>query len=571
MANKTEAQMNAPLAPRALAWPLSWSLSERWFVGLTIAFVLVVTSMPYVYGYLSTPPGKQYMGIMLDVPDHAQYFSWMRELSTANLASNKMTPEPNRPVFFNLLWWGLGRLNLVLGLGYAGMFQLLRVVAIILFLLLAYRMCKWFLKDRLMSQAAFLVIAFTSGLGWLLVALKYITRGDLLLPLDVYVAEGNTFLGMLGYPHFIAALLYVFVFDLILRGQAKGQIRYAVGAGLVALFLGWQHTYDLVSVYGVLAAYGLLLILRDRRLPWYVIKSGLIVGALSCWPAIYSVMLTSLDPVWKGVLAQFSNAGVFTPNPLQLPILLGIPFLLAIYTVIRDNPLKLKGVPDNDLFILGWFLVSFVLVYLPVDYQIHLLNGWQVPMAILATGGLFRYILPLVEKKLHSRPALQKRKLNDPEFLRRALAGLLVLVILPTNLYLWAWRFVDLSRHDYPYYLYQDEISAMNWLDTNVKPDDVVFSSLTTGQYIPAMTGAHAYLAHWAETLDFFHKSDVVNEFYSTSSSTAQREQILKAGKVNYVFFGPAERQIGDISLSSIPDLVPVFTSGLVSVYRVQN
>ncbi len=415
------------------------------------------------------------------------------------------------------------------------------------------------------------MIAFTSGLGWLLVALKYITRGDLLLPLNVYVAEGNTFLSMLGYPHFVAALLYVFVFDLILRGQKKGQIRYAVGAGLVALFLGWQHTYDLVSVYGVLAAYGALLTLRDRRLPMYIVKSGLIVGVLSCWPAIYSVMLTSLDPIWKGVLAQFSNAGVFTPNPLQLPLLLGIPLLLAIYTVVRDNPLKLKKVQDNDLFILGWFLVGFVLVYLPVDYQIHLLNGWQIPMAILATGGVFRYILPFVKKKLQSRPALQKRKLNDPEILRRSLAGLLVLVILPTNLYLWSWRFLDLSRHDYPYYLYQDEISAMSWLDTHVKPDDVVFSSLTIGQYIPAMTGAHAYLAHWAETLDFFHKSDVVNEFYSTGDSAAQREQILKDGKVSYVFYGPAERQIGDISLSSVPDLVPVFTSGLVSVYRVQN
>ncbi len=68
----------------------------------------------------------------------------------------------------------------------------------------------------------------------------------------------------------------------------------------------------------------------------------------------------------------------------------GLPFLLALYTAIRQNPLQLQGVSDNDLFVRGWFWISFVLVYLPVDYQIHMLNGWQVPIAILATRGDFR-------------------------------------------------------------------------------------------------------------------------------------------------------------------------------------
>lgn len=534
------------------------------FVSLIIVLVLTLTTLPYLYGYLSAPPDKVFMGMMLDVPDHLQYFSWMRELSQSNLAANKLTPEPNDPVFFNLLWWGLGRLNNLLGWGYAGMFQLLRVVSTILFLALAYRMCAWFLAERWQRRTAFLIITFTSGFGWVLVLLKYtLTRGELLFPMDVYVAEGNTFLSILGYPHFVAALLYVYVFDLVLRGEKAGRLRYAVFAGVVALFLGWQHTYDLIIVYGVLGAYILLKALRERRLPFYLIWSLLIIGALSFSPALYSVWLTTANPIWREVLKQFANAGVYTPPPPRLVTLFGLTFLLAIYNLLRDNPLRLQGVGDNDLFIRGWFLVSFILVYLPVDFQIHMLNGWQVPMAILATQGLFKYILPGVHKGL-----IRRGRELPVRSLRLAASAAVLVLILPTNLYLWAWRFVELSRHDYPYYLYKDEVAALKWLEQNAKPEDVVLSSLTVGQYVPAMTGAHAFLAHWAQTVDFYEKSKLVEEFYSPQSSQQKRQQILREYGVDYIIHGPIERRNG--SNDPINDLKSesAFDLPLIKIYR---
>ncbi len=544
--------------------------SDFRFVTWTVVIVLVLTSLPYVYGYISTPPGKQFMGIMLDVPDHVQYFSWMRDLATANLISNRMTPEYNQPIFFNLLWWILGRLGQVLDLGAIWMYQVLRVTATIVFLWLVYLLCGWFLKDRAQRRTAFLIATFTSGFGWMLVVQKYITGGDILYPMDVFIAEGNTFLGMLGYPHFIAAASYIFIFYLVLRGQSKKQIRYAFYAGAVALFLGWQHTYDLVSVYAVLLAYAVLLTLRDRKLPMYVIWSGLIVGILSCSSAIYSVWLTSADPIWKAVLAQFANAGVFTPPPLHLLILLGPAFLLAIYTTIRKNPFRLGKKSDSELFLIGWFLVTFPLVYLPVDFQIHLLNGWQVPIAILAAQGLFEYVSPFVVEKIIPALARLKPALKQISARRLVVVAFMV-VILPTNLYLFAWRFIDLSRHDYPYYLSNNEIAALHWLDRNAGPNDVVMASLTVGQYVPAMTGAHAYLAHWAQTLDYFAKSAAVNTFYQAQTSVSQRQEILSQGKVNYVIDGPAEIAAGGASLKDMPDLQVVFSTNSVVVYAVKR
>lgn len=534
---------------------------EWLFVTVTALVVLAVTTLPYLYGYWSAPPEKQFMGVIYNIPDHMQYFSWFREFGDANLSANKLTPEPNAPVFFNLLWWGMARLGGLLGIGYAGMYQLLRWVATILFLLLIYRMLSWFFADRLRRTTAFLLILFGAGFGWVLIVMKYtVTNGELLWPLDVYVAEPNTFFSILGSPHFVAAALYIFVFDLLLRGHAKGQLRYAVYAGLFALFMGWQHAYDLLIVYGVVGAYALLVWLRDRRLPMYLVWSGLIIGVISVWPALYSVLLTSLDPLWEQVLAQFANAGVYTPPLYRLPVLLGLPFLLALFTVLRQNPFRLRGVSNNDLFVRGWFWISFVLVYLPVDYQIHMLNGWQVPIAILATQGIFAYVVPALARGFRrDKPPTHRLALTT--------AALIIGFAAVTNLYLLGWRFLDLSRHDYPFYLYRDEVAALHWLEENAAGDAVVLSSLALGQYIPAESGAHAFLAHWAQTVDYYNKEAAVARFFDPAAPDRERLELVQEFGVDYVIDGPAEQALGAQRLEGNPHFTRVFGSGAVNVY----
>jgi hypothetical protein len=310
--------------------------------------------------------------------------------------------------------------------------------------------------------------------------------------------------------------------------------------------------------------------LRDRRLPLYLVKSSLIVGIISWWPALYSVLLTSLDPLWKEVLAQFANAGVYTPTLWQLPILLGPAFLLALFTVIRNNPFRLQGLDDNSLFLRTWFLANFLLIYIPTDYQVHMLNGWQVPIAILATQGLFRYVMPFVADRLKLRvPNLQSPVPYSPSF-QRGLAAALILVILPTNLYLLAWRFVDLSRHNYPFYLYRDEVTALAWLENNAKPDDGVLSSITVGQYVPAITGLHAFLAHWAQTVDYYNKEVMVKAFFANDTTDQQREAILRQYSVDYIFYGPAERSLGSYNPETASFLQIVYTSSRVKIYQIR-
>src|SRR6476646_7649610 len=71
---------------------------KRQTVGVMIA-ILAITSLPYLYAYLIAGPDLVYTGLMFDVPDHAQYWSWVTASRKALFISNTMTPEPNNPLF----------------------------------------------------------------------------------------------------------------------------------------------------------------------------------------------------------------------------------------------------------------------------------------------------------------------------------------------------------------------------------------------------------------------------------------------------------------------------------------
>lgn len=539
-------------------------------VAWVVVAVVAVTSLPYIYAYASAPAGRQFMGILLNVPDHAQYFSWLRQYYTSNLARNLLTAEPNPPVFFNLLWWLLARLGAALGWDFAVLFQVLRVGAAAVTLPAIYHVIAWFLADRLQRALAFGLAVFAAGLGWTLVLAKYALHlPEVPAPLLLYVSEPNTFYSILATPHLTNALLYVAVFDLVLRAEARQQWRWVVLAGLLTQALGWAHAYDLWLVYGVLGAYGLLKWARDRRPPGFLLRAGLVLAALSAWPALYAVWLTSRDPLWREVLRQFANAGVFTPNLLQLPVLLGLGFLAALAAELRSQPLRLAGRRDLELFLRAWFWMNFLLIYLPTDYQIKMLNGWQIPIGILAARGLLGGLWPWLRARAARRsagpPVTRWAGVGRP-----ALAALLLAAVLPANLYLYAWRFYDLGRHAPPYYLGQSELAALDWLARNTPADSVVLSSLTIGEYLPALTGRPAFLAHWAQTVDYYAKADQVAEFFDAAISDDRRQAILLRAGVDYVFYGPEERALGRYQPAGAAFLRPVYSSPQVTVYQLR-
>jgi len=235
-----------------------------------------------------------------------------------------------------------------------------------------------------------------------------------------------------------------------------------------------------------------------------------------------------------------------------LPILLGVPFLLALISV---RPRALQSRNDAELLVVVWFLSHFVLAYLPVKFQIHLLLGWQMPIAVLAAAAVFTRVTPWLQRL---RPAL----------LRPTLALLAVLAV-ATNVYLVAWRFVDFRRLEAPYYLTRGEVESLAWLEAHATADDVVLADLEYGQHVPVRTDARAFLAHWAGTLDFHRKRAMVRDVFDPTVSDARRREILAEYRVTYLVV--RERDNADEALSAAVGryLTLAFSSGDTTVYRV--
>ena len=69
-------------------------IGDRLLLAGLIAALLLITAVPYLYATRSAPPGRVFMGILFDVPDVAQYWSWMRDHHAGLLVPNRMTAEP---------------------------------------------------------------------------------------------------------------------------------------------------------------------------------------------------------------------------------------------------------------------------------------------------------------------------------------------------------------------------------------------------------------------------------------------------------------------------------------------
>jgi hypothetical protein len=538
---------------------------RRFLLGFGLA-LLLLTSLPYAFGYLTAPADQQFMGLTYTVHDYSQYMSWARESATGILVPNKLTPEPNPPVFFNLLWWIIGRLDHYLGISFVVANQGLRVVAAGLFMLLAYRFCAVFFPDRPRRRFALVTACLMGGFGWLLVVLKQKT-GTLIDPTLVYNTPGNTFFGMMVVPHqIISAALLLAILLLVLRAYPRASVGTMAAAGAIALALGLEHTYDLVTAYTVLAVFAALVTLRDG-LRWRWVLAVAVFYLISAPAPLFWFHLDATNPEWREVLAQYQNLGVFTPGPLGLLVLLGPVFLVSLATYRGFLPLASQS--DRDLLLNGWFVSVLFLIYLPVNFQIMMLNGVQVALAVLATRGWFDHGLPWLAPRLAAWPGALSL---GPDGRRRwsavVLAGFLALTA-ATNVYLGAWRLVDERRHAYPEFLYRDDVAALNWLAAHVQGNDVVLSSMNLGYYVPGWTGAHAFLAHGADTLDFVAKRAMVQQFYAADTPTAARLQTLQRFNVRYVIDGPSERSLGSFDPRSAPYLQPVFQTARTTVYAV--
>ncbi len=539
-----------------LRWRSVVATAEWRFYGLVILGLLIVIWAPIVFAFVTAPPDRQFMGVIDGVPDHNQYFAWMRSFTHDMLSANRLTPEVNEPAFFNLLWWATARLSVITGVSYITAYTILRLIAMLALLgsLLIFLML---INDHTRQrQIAFWLICTSGGLGVIWIVVKYLAGlPEAPFPISIYTVEPNTLAIMQAFPHFTMALaLIIVVFSLMLVAWQRKQSRYAVAAGIAGAVLALQHAYDLLIVYSALGLFGLLIWWRDRRFPTLLCQQGVILALFSAPGALYLAYLVANEPTWGRKLEQFDNAGVFTPNPALLIILLGAPLLLALAGLRRQ---MFRSRDDREILLAAWFVVHFILMYLPLKFQIHMLLGLQVPMMLLAARFIDEQLIPWLNQ--HGRTALN--------------IGLITVfgLSIVTSVYIQGWRFVYLSRYEQPHYLTNDEITTLQWLDQHATASDVVLADIELGQFVPVWSDARAYIAHWAGTLDFFVKRDNTRIVLDPATPAEQRRAILTEFDVSYLVIRDKDSSRAEFYRQRGEYLEVVYENETVTIYRVHT
>jgi hypothetical protein len=514
--------------------------------------VYLASSLPYVFGYWRQTSSQRFTGIVFDVVDTAQYFAWMRSFSHSVLIANPLTPDHGSERFFNLQWWLLGLLAHHTPLGALGTYQLLRVLAIAAFSWSLAAFCKRCAPRS--PVLAYSVVMLGSGVGWLLVVLKH-WQPQLWRPLDVQIAEANTFFSAMAFPHLlVAAAMTLAIFTLTLRAADGGRWRDLLLIAFLTLALGLSHGYDLIPTMLVPAALVALETVRSRRIP-ALVRPVAAIFAGGALPALYSLSLTRLDATWSGVLKQYGNAGVYTPSPPHLLILLGLPLLFAVWQL---RPAAWHSISISGRFLRVWLVVGFGLLYIPTDYQIKMLTAYQVPVGLLAVETLRGLTLPRMAWRLR------------PTTARAVMAVGFVATIALTNVYLTAWRVIDVRRAQYPYYLSSGDVRALKALEQVSTPGQVVLSSEQLGVFVPVYSDARPFVAHWAQTLHYFERRDESDWFFATTTTDAARADFLRQQQIDFVLAGPAEAALSGAYIPPTLQLERVL-DGQTAVYRTRQ
>jgi hypothetical protein len=298
-----------PVAPATDSVWLRWRADLPFLTALA-TLLLLVTSLPYAWAYATAPADRQFMGLTHTTHDYAQYVSWARESMDKLFVENKLTPEPTEAIFFNPVWWLVGRAERLFGLTFPQVNQAFRVLAGLAFVLVAGALAARVFAGT-ERRFAVALTCLTSGLGWLLVVAKQAT-GELGLPLLLHTFPGNTFFGIMVVPHMILSCsMLIGIFFLVVETAHRTCGRRALLAGLLCLGLGFAHPYNIATAYSVIAAFALLMTLRDG-LRWRWLAGIAAIYVISAPSVVYWISVSAQSEAWRQVLAQYKNLGVFT-------------------------------------------------------------------------------------------------------------------------------------------------------------------------------------------------------------------------------------------------------------------
>ncbi|MFH1046951.1 MAG: DUF6541 family protein [Patescibacteria group bacterium] len=537
---------------------LSSVTRREWkFVWLSAAAAVFLLAIPPVVGYVvGWRSGTPWSGVQYLAPgDLAVYLSFIEQSKAgAVLLENKFTTQETVPAF-NLLWWAVGRLAAVLSLSAIAAYHVARSLLIPVLAAVAYLCVSYFFCARRERQLAFVLLFFSSGLGAYFAPLFVSSAvGERVheWPIDLWVSEAHLFASMSYSPHFVASWILLLLAALFLVWSFEGgRWRYAALAGACAFLLFQFHPYHAPTLYA-LGGVGVLLSLMIDRSAWRRRAGSVAIFVMLSAPAVlYHYVVMNADQMGREIVAASYTP---TPSPIHLLIGFGVFVGLApIGTILlrRKNQLSAK-----HIFLWLWIGSALAMSYAGFVFERRLVEGLQFPLVVLSVPA----IVWLIDwwRRTDSR--------------RTALA---IVPILLAAVLFFPSSFAVLTRHvslyltnDPPIAFFSSaERQALDWIGQATPADAAFVGYVQSGMQIVGWGNRRTYFGHWVNSGNYMDRRSEVVSFFSELTDS-ERAEFMRRHELNYVYYGPRERPLGQFEESEYFSLE--YSGGDIEIYRLR-
>lgn len=522
---------------------------KKWVIGFAL-IVMVITTLPYVWGFTRQGAEWRFTGLLIGSEDGNSYYAKM--LLGANgdwLFRTPYTPFQQKGFLAFLPYMLLGKLTcgpnqhdqIML------LFHLFRFIGGFLSILATYDFLALFIRSVRCRRLATAIASLGGGLAFLsLIGLNRLWGGR--LPLEFYSPETFGFLELFTLPHLAMARAF-FLWGLRSYLLDRGQNGWASGliAGVFWLGLGFMQPLTVVVgwvVVGVhllsIAVWNLIRRARDWRSWRLYFWRAFWMVLISAPLVLYTFISFRIDPFLRGWETQnIITSPPFTDYLLAFAILLPLVVLGVISTI--------KNLNERSILLLGWTTIFPLLAYAPYNLQRRLPEGIWVILTILAFIGL----ISLARK------------------VRKWMLVWLYTSFLPA-LILLLGGFISASNVNLPLFRPVDEINAFTYLSQNAAKSQVVLAAFSTSNALPAWAPVRVVIGHGPESIQLSQIQPRVEEFFQASTSDVERTQLIADYHVAYIVWGPVERALGswEPSSSALVDLV--YENQTYKVYQTQ-
>lgn len=488
---------------------------------------------PTILAYLETPSGFWFAGfnVLFNPWDINTYFANIRQgINGYWLYHNPYLTIPSPPLPVYLPYLFLGHLARIFSLPVPIIYHLSAIFLTPLLFLVIYVLISFFLKERKIRLLTLCLVVFGGGIGWMF------------FPENLYLADFSfpdaTIFPSLNFPHFILnQTLFLATLLLSFLSFLYRKIKFSFLASAAGFLLAFIHPYSLFVIFFIFLGYLLLFFLKRRSLG----------GIIYFFPQFF---------FWGLTLAVFyyflrDSAGLYiqemrTPEAILMVLSYGILSPLALVGAVI---LWRRG-DAKSLFLFSWLVFHSLALYLPFSFQRHFVKSFFVIICLSAVLGVKKLVGYL------KNPWPVYFWFFTFSIFSQIVAIVVLLYIAGKTSTQWV-------------YLRIEEKKAFDFLLNNSQMNEGVLTSYRIGNFLPANTNNRVYLGHNMLSSNYEEKKERTESFYSGRLDVPSY-QFLKNEKINYVFWGPEEKSLGDFDLTKESYLEKIYENEKVIIFKVK-